>query len=65
MGNSKKPWEDIPIEIIIDEEKKRKREEEERQRPRIELPIEHPTTASHNKSPEHEVVNSTIITFKL
>ncbi len=37
MGNEEKPWEDIPIEIIIEEEK-RQREEEERRRPRLELP---------------------------
>jgi hypothetical protein len=28
MGDKKKPWEDIPIEILIEEEEQKKREEE-------------------------------------
>ena len=51
MGDEKKPWEDIPIEIIIEEEKQR-REEEERKRPRLELPLYYPTQSSSYGEPE-------------
>ena len=51
MSDEKKPWEDIPIEIIIEEEKQR-REEEERKRPRLELPLYYPTQSSSYVEPE-------------
>tara|TARA_R100000664_G_C2646122_1_gene68860 strand:+ start:144 stop:344 length:201 start_codon:yes stop_codon:yes gene_type:complete len=38
MGDQKRPWEDVPVEVLIEEERK-KREEWDRNRPRIELPI--------------------------
>jgi hypothetical protein len=38
VGDPKKPWEDVPVEVLIEEERK-KQEEWERNRPRIQLPI--------------------------
>jgi len=66
MGRSKKPWEDIPIEIIIEEEDKRRRREIEieRQRPRIELPVHPPSTASYERPSEQNVEESPITTFR-
>jgi hypothetical protein len=46
MGDPKNPWDDIPIEIIIEEERKRA-EELERQRPRIYVP----TPDDYNRYP--------------
>jgi hypothetical protein len=53
MGDEEKPWEDIPIEIIIDEESK-KREEEDRRRPRLELPLYYPTQSSSYDDPDSQ-----------
>lgn len=53
MGNEEKPWEDIPIEIIIEEEK-RQREEEERRRPRLELPLYYPSQSSSYGEPQSQ-----------
>ena len=39
VGDPKKPWEDVPIEVLIEEERKKKEQELEQQRPRIHLPI--------------------------
>jgi len=39
MGDEKKPWHDVPIEILIEEEEKRRILEEELKRPRMEMPI--------------------------
>ena len=41
MGDQKKPWEDVPIEVLIEEERKR-REEMERRRERLYIPLEAP-----------------------
>lgn len=38
VGDPKKPWEEVPIEVLIEEERK-KQEEWERSRPRIQLPV--------------------------
>ena len=38
MGDPKNPWDDVPIEVLIEEERK-KREELERARPRIHIPM--------------------------
>jgi hypothetical protein len=50
MGDPKKPWEDVPVEVLIEEERK-KREEWDRNRPRIELPIGPP---GHYKPPKKD-----------
>ena len=39
VGDPKKPWEEVPIEVLIEEERKKKEQELERERPRIHLPI--------------------------
>lgn len=51
MGDNKKPWEEIPIEIIIEEEE-RERIERDANRPRIELPIYYPTTSASYETPD-------------
>tara|TARA_Y100000310_G_scaffold305229_1_gene345148 strand:- start:3520 stop:3723 length:204 start_codon:yes stop_codon:yes gene_type:complete len=67
MSNPKKPWEDIPFEIIIEEERKEKERqaEKEKQRPRLPLPLYCPHTASNDPSQSPNAINDTIITFKL
>jgi hypothetical protein len=57
MGDEKKPWQDIPIEIIIEEEKRRI-EEEERKRPRLELPLYQPSTSSYHNPDDQEAEES-------
>ena len=65
MGDEKKPWEDIPIEIIIEEEKQR-REEEERKRPRLELPLYYPSQSSSYGEPQiQETEEEHMIIIKL
>jgi hypothetical protein len=65
MGDEKKPWEDIPFEIIIEEEK-RKREEEDRKRPRLELPLYYPSQSSSYGEPDpHEADEEHMIIIKL
>jgi len=54
MGDEKKPWEDVPIEIIIEEEERKKREREERRRPRLELPLHYPARSSSYEEPSSE-----------
>ncbi len=53
MGDEQKPWEDIPIEIIIEDEKQR-RQKEEQNRPRIELPLYQPYTSSYDDPEDQE-----------
>ena len=38
MGNRKKPWEDVPIEVLIEEERKRKKSLEDH-RERLYAPL--------------------------
>ncbi len=65
MGDEKKPWEDIPLEIIIEEEK-REREEEDRKRPRLELPLYYPSqSSSYDKSDPQEADEEHMIIIKL
>ena len=65
MGDEKKPWEDIPIEIIIEEEKQR-REEEDRKRPRLELPLYYPSQSSSYEEPNpQDVEEEHMIIIKL
>ena len=52
MGDPKNPWDDVPIEVLIEYERK-KREEEERSRPRIQLPVPLPI-APPRRPPEVE-----------
>lgn len=52
MGDEKKPWKDIPIEIIIEEERIKKEQEYERNRPQLELPIYYPSQSSSYGEPD-------------
>jgi len=66
MGDGKKPWEDIPIEIIIEEEEKKKRQEEESNRPRLELPLHYPArSSSYEESDPQETEEEHAIIIKL
>jgi hypothetical protein len=51
MGDPKNPWDDVPIEVLIEEERK-KREQEELARPRIHLPV--PERSPPPRSPDEE-----------
>ena len=62
MGDQKRPWEDVPVEVLIEEERK-KREEWDRNRPRIELPIGPPNhygpptkESDSEEEEEHKIV---------
>lgn len=58
MANEKKPWEDVPIEIIIEEEKRKRLEKQkEAERPRIDIqpPIEFPPQQDHQEK-EYKIV---------
>jgi hypothetical protein len=66
MGDEKKPWEDVPIEIIIEEEQRKKREQEERQRPRLELPLYYPSqSSSYTETDPQEDGEEHLIIIKL
>lgn len=65
MSDEKKPWEEMPIEIIIEEERIRRREEQDRSRPRIELPVYLPHTSSYKYDEEQETEEDIQINFKL
>jgi hypothetical protein len=65
MGDEKRPWEEVPVEVLIEEERK-KREEWERNRPRIELPIGPPGQyRSPQKEPDSEEEQEHKIVIKL
>ena len=38
MGDPKNPWDDVPIEVLIEEERKQ-REAREQARPQLQLPV--------------------------
>jgi hypothetical protein len=66
MGDDKKPWQDIPIEIIIEEEERKKRQEEENNRPRLELPLYYPARSSSYEDPDpQETEEEHVIIIKL
>ena len=65
MGDQKRPWEDVPVEVLIEEERK-KREEWDRKRPRIELPIGPPGHHKPSqKDPDSEEEEEHKIVIKL
>jgi len=57
MGTVKNPWDDVPIEVLIEYERK-KREEREDRRERLRLPIyspaSMPTGDESEKAPEED-----------
>jgi hypothetical protein len=66
MGNEKNPWDDIPIEILIEEEEQKKREEEDHKRPRLELPLYYPSqSSSYGESDPQEADEEHMIIIKL
>lgn len=61
MGDPKNPWEEVPIEVLIEEERKKKERELEHNRPRIYLPIPDyperaPTEQDEEGSEEFKIV---------
>jgi|14BtaG_2_1085337.scaffolds.fasta_scaffold22493_4 hypothetical protein len=66
MGDDKKPWEDVPVEIIIEEEERIKREQEDSKRPRLELPLYYPSqSSSYGEPPPQEADEEHMIIIKL
>ncbi len=62
MGDPKNPWDDVPIEVLIEHERK-KREEWDRNRPRIEIdapshppPSRDKSTEDDDEEEEHKIV---------
>jgi hypothetical protein len=61
MGDPKKPWEDVPIEVLIEYERK-KREELEKQREQLRIPLYSPMphnprqTPNDNTEEEYKIV---------
>ena len=53
VGNSKKPWDDVPIEVLIEEERKKKAAQED-QREQLQIPAPRPTRESPPESSEQE-----------
>ena len=64
MGHQKKPWQDVPIEVLIEYERK-KQEERERQREQLRLPLHSPPmrapTSPHQQDTGEE--HKTVINF--
>ena len=64
VGNSKKPWDDVPIEVLIEEERKKKSAQED-QREQLQIPAPPPPRESPPKSSDQdtEVDHKIIIKF--
>jgi hypothetical protein len=62
VGDEKKPWEDVPIEVLIEEERKRKKSLEDH-RERLYAPMPMPPLRPIEKDdlPENEVDGCIII----
>jgi len=61
MGDPKNPWEEVPIEVLIEEEQRKKERELEHNRPRIHLPIPDyperaPTEQDEEGSDDYKIV---------
>jgi hypothetical protein len=54
MGQHKTPWEDVPVEVLIEFERK-KRKELEDHRERLRLPLYSPAIPAPTKAPEDQV----------
>ena len=53
VGNSKKPWDDVPIEVLIEEERKKKAAQED-QREQLQIPAPQPRSELPPESSEQE-----------
>ena len=54
MGEQKKPWVDVPIEVLIEEERRKRLEKQEAERPRISIHAPTFTTPPHKEQPSKE-----------
>jgi hypothetical protein len=54
VGNSKKPWEDVPIEVLIEEERKKKAAQED-QREQLQIPAPYYPEQTPEENPENEL----------
>ena len=64
MGKRKKPWEDVPIEVLIEEERKRKKSLEDH-RERLYAPLPQPPPRPYEKEDLHEDQVDDFIIIKL
>ena len=65
MGDPKNPWDDVPIEVLIEYERQ-KREEAEKEYQRIRLPIPSlPSRPPEKDKPRDPIEDSGIIVIKL
>ena len=62
MGHQKKPWQDVPIEVLIEYERK-KREERERQREQLRLPLHSPAFPAPTKPHQQDIEEEHKITI--
>ena len=63
VGNSKKPWEDVPIEVLIEEERKKKAAQED-QREQLQIPAPQPRSELPPESLEQETEEDPKIVIK-
>jgi len=64
VGNSKKPWEDVPIEVLIEEERKKKdAQEDRREQLQIPAPYYSEENSEENSQEESEGEHAIIIKF--
>ena len=52
MGHGNKPWESVPIEVLIEWERQKEQERFEQERPRLYAPI--PMPIERDEKPEEE-----------
>ncbi len=64
VGNRKKPWEDVPIEVLIEEERKRKKRLEDH-RERLYAPLPEPPLRPIERTDIHEDQMDGCIIIKL
>jgi hypothetical protein len=54
MREQRKPWLDVPIEVLIEEERRKQQEKQEAERPRIHIPPPSLTPPSFKDQPRKE-----------
>ena len=57
VGQQKKPWDDVPIEVLIEFERKKEQARREQERPRLYVPMPDPL----NMDKEEEIEEDTTI----
>jgi len=54
MKEQRKPWLDVPIEVLIEEERRKQQEKQEAERPRINIYAPAFTPSPHKEQPSKE-----------